>query len=194
MIPLRDDNPTTIRPIFTVALIIVCVAVFFWQSSLGKNQAAAVYALGVIPAVLFGKAQLIPEFQWVAFALTPITSMFLHGGVVHLAGNMAYLWIFGNNIEDAMGHVRFMVFYLLCGVFAVFAQALPDTGSTIPMIGTTDMVFSASLQLVVRRRRSRYCMARPCRWILSGNDIATSFQTSGSAMVSSRSKFRRMAR
>jgi membrane associated rhomboid family serine protease len=140
MIPLRDDNPTTIRPIFTVALIIVCVAVFFWQSSLGKNQAAAVYALGVIPAVLFGKAQLIPEFQWVAFALTPITSMFLHGGVVHLAGNMAYLWIFGNNIEDAMGHVRFMVFYLLCGVFAVFAQALPDTGSTIPMIGASGAI------------------------------------------------------
>ena len=140
MIPLRDDNPTTIQPVLTVALIVVCALTFFWQLSLGRGQAAAVYALGVIPAVLFDEARLVSELEWVAPALTPITSMFLHGGILHLAGNMLYLWIFGNNIEDAMGHARFIVFYLLCGVAAVFAQALPDTSSTIPMIGASGAI------------------------------------------------------
>jgi membrane associated rhomboid family serine protease len=140
LIPLRDDNPTTIRPLLTVALIVVCALTFFWQLSLGRGQEAAVYALGVIPAVLFDEARLVSELEWVAPALTPITSMFLHGGILHLAGNMLYLWIFGNNIEDAMGHARFIVFYLLCGVAAVFAQALPDTSSTIPMIGASGAI------------------------------------------------------
>jgi len=72
--------------------------------------------------------------------LTPFTSMFLHGGFMHLGGNMLYLWIFGNNIEDAMGHGRFIVFYLLCGVAAVFAQALPDPESAIPMIGASGAI------------------------------------------------------
>ena len=123
-----------------MALIAVCALTFFWQLSLGQNQGAAVYALGVIPAVLFDDARLVSELEWVAPALTPITSMFLHGGILHLAGNMLYLWIFGNNIEDAMGHARFIVFYLLCGVAAVFAQALPDTSSTIPMIGASGAI------------------------------------------------------
>ena len=118
-----------------MALIAVCTLTFIWQLSLGQGQQAAVYALGVIPAVLFDDARLVSELEWVAPVLTPITSMFLHGGILHLAGNMLYLWIFGNNIEDAMGHARVIVFYLLCGVAAVFAQALPDTSSTIPMIG-----------------------------------------------------------
>jgi len=123
-----------------VALIVVCALTFFWQLSLGRGQEAAVYALGVIPAVLFDEARLVSELEWVAPALTPITSMFLHGGILHLAGNMLYLWIFGNNIEDAMGHARFIVFYLLCGIAAVFAQALPDTSSTIPMIGASGAI------------------------------------------------------
>ena len=123
-----------------MALIVVCALTFFWQLSLGRGQEAAVYALGVIPAVLFDEARLASELEWVAPALTPITSMFLHGGILHLAGNMLYLWIFGNNIEDAMGHARFIVFYLLCGVAAVFAQALPDTSSTIPMIGASGAI------------------------------------------------------
>ena len=123
-----------------MALIVVCALTFFWQLSLGRGQEAAVYALGVIPAVLFDEARLVSELEWVAPALTPITSMFLHGGILHLAGNMLYLWIFGNNIEDAMGHARFIVFYLLCGVAAVFAQALPDTSSTIPMIGASGAI------------------------------------------------------
>ena len=155
MIPLRDDNPTTIRPLVTVALMVACILIFLWQSSLGVGRGAAVYALGVIPAVLFGQAQLAPELGWVTPVLTPMTSMFLHGGIFHLLGNMLYLWIFGNNIEDAMGHGRFVVFYLLCGIAAVFAQALPDTSSVIPMIGASGAisgVLGAYLLLYPRAR------------------------------------------
>ena len=155
MIPLRDDNPTTIRPLVTVGLIVACILIFLWQSSLGVGQGAAVYALGVIPAVLFGQAQLAPELGWVTPVLTPMTSMFLHCGIFLLLGNMLYLWIFGNNIEDAMGHGRFVVFYLLCGIAAVFAQALPDTSSVIPMIGASGAisgVLGAYLLLYPRAR------------------------------------------
>jgi len=140
MIPLRDDNPTERPPVFTVLLIAACVLVFLWQLSLGKAQQRAILALGVIPSVLFGEKQLSPELALVPPELTILTSMFLHGGWMHLIGNMLYLWVFGNNVEDAMGHLRFLVFYVLCGAAAVFAQALPNPASTIPMIGASGAI------------------------------------------------------
>ena len=141
MIPLRDDNPTTIQPLVTVAVIILCSLVFLWQISLGgRGFEAAVLSLGVIPAALLGGKTLPPELALVPPVLTVFTSMFLHGSWMHLIGNMLYLWIFGNNVEDAMGHVRFVLFYLLCGVAAVLAQSLPNTESTIPMIGASGAI------------------------------------------------------
>ncbi len=141
MIPLHDDNPTTLRPVVTVALIAACVAAFLWQVSLGQDgYRHAVYSLGFIPAVFFGERMLAPELAVVPPALTLVTSMFLHGGLWHLLGNMLYLWIFGNNVEDAMGHARFVVFYLLCGVAAAFGQGILDPGSTIPMIGASGAI------------------------------------------------------
>ncbi len=141
MIPLHDDNPTTIKPFLTIALIAASSLVFLWQLSLGaRGFEMAVYRLGVIPATLLGDKMLPPELAVVPPTLTVFTSMFLHGGWMHLIGNMLYLWIFGNNVEDAMGHVRFVVFYLLCGIAAVFAQALPNTDSTIPMIGASGAI------------------------------------------------------
>ena len=140
MIPLHDDNPTERTPFLTVGLIGACVLVYLWQWSLGPEQTAAVYALGVIPAVVFDHARLSPELEWIAPVLTPFTSLFLHGGFMHLAGNMLYLWIFGNNIEDAMGHSRFIVFYVICGIAAVLAQALPNPESTVPMIGASGAI------------------------------------------------------
>lgn len=140
MIPLHDDNPTEIKPYVTVTLIAGCTAVFLWQLTLGASAEGAVYALGVIPAVLFGNTILNPELAIVPPAATVITSMFLHGGWMHLIGNMLYLWIFGNNVEDVMGHGRFIIFYLLCGSAAVFAQVLPDPSSTTPMIGASGAI------------------------------------------------------
>jgi len=141
MIPLHDDNPTAIAPIVTVAVIVICVLVFLWQASLGgQGFQAAVFSLGVIPAVLLNQAHLPAELALVPPYLTVLTSMFLHGGFMHLAGNMLYLWIFGNNVEDAMGHVRFVIFYLLCGAAAVAVQVLQNPASEVPMIGASGAI------------------------------------------------------
>lgn len=129
MIPIRDFNPTTRRPYVTIALIAICILVFLWQMSLDPRTGhAMVQFLGFIPALLFGQATFGPEGGLVPAWTTLVTSMFLHGGFMHLAGNMLYLWIFGNNIEDVMGHGRYLVFYLLCGLAAAMAQAVPDMG------------------------------------------------------------------
>ncbi|HEX5420086.1 MAG TPA: rhomboid family intramembrane serine protease [Gammaproteobacteria bacterium] len=154
MIPLRDDNPTMLRPIATVAIIVVCTLVFLWQIALPKRaEQEVVYALGLIPAVLLGNGQLPEMLRWVPAPLTIFTSMFLHGGFLHIAGNMLYLWIFGDNVEDRMGHGRFVLFYLICGVVAALSQALPAPDSTVPMIGASGAisgVLGASLLLYPR--------------------------------------------
>ncbi len=140
-IPLYDDNPTLRPSVLTWLIIAACVAVYLWQFSLPTRAGEAiVYSLGVIPAVLFGRAELPPQLQMVPGWASVFTSMFLHGGWMHLLGNMLYLWIFGNNVEDAMGHGRFLVFYLLCGLAAALAQSLIDPGSTIPMIGASGAI------------------------------------------------------
>lgn len=141
MIPLRDDNPTELRPIVTVTIIVLCLLVFALQLALGNaGFGAMVYRFGFTPAALFGD----PVDHAHAGALSPLitifTSMFLHGGVAHAAGNMLYLWIFGNNVEDAMGHTRFIVFYLVCGAAAAATHAGPSPDSVIPMIGASGAI------------------------------------------------------
>jgi len=141
MIPLHDDNPTSRRPVVTVALIATCVLVYFWQVSLPPQQAqAVVYSYGFVPALLFTDVSLPAELVRVPATMTLVTSMFLHGSFMHVAGNMLYLWVFGNNIEDVCGHLRFVLFYLLCGLVAAFAQALPDPASEVPMIGASGAI------------------------------------------------------
>ena len=140
-LPIGDDNPTERPAILTWVLIAACVAVFLWQAGLDEAASRrAVFALGVVPAVLLGEASLPPELVWVPSWASVLTSMFLHGGLLHIGGNMLYLWIFGNNVEDAMGHGRFLVFYVLCGVAAAMAQALLDPASEVPMIGASGAI------------------------------------------------------
>jgi len=141
MFPIHDENPIRVIPYVTYTLLACCVLAFVWQiTQTSELQNIIVYALGVTPAVLFGGGELAAELAWVPPIATVFTSMFLHGGWMHLIGNMLYLWVFGNNIEAAMGHVRFLVFYVLCGAAAVLAQALPDAGSQIPMIGASGAI------------------------------------------------------
>jgi membrane associated rhomboid family serine protease len=118
----------------------VCVAVFFWQLSLGQAGNSAVFSFGVIPAVLFDDKSLPVGLDILPTWATIFTSMFLHGGWMHLISNMLYLWIFGNNVEDSMGHRRYIFFYLVCGVAAVMAHALVNTDSEIPMIGASGAI------------------------------------------------------
>lgn len=135
--PLFDDNPTRRRPLVCWFVIAACVAVFLWQSALPPGAAyAAVLAWGMIPAALFGDAAAAAPQAAPAWT-TPLSSMFLHGGWMHLLGNMVYLWIFGDNVEDSMGRLRFVLFYLACGVAAAMTQAAVDPNSQVPLIGAS---------------------------------------------------------
>lgn len=142
-IPLYDSNPTHRIPFqyVSVAIIGICILAFLWQQTLaGDAGAKAIYGLGAIPAVIFGIKELPPDLALIPDYLTLITSMFLHGGWMHLIGNMVFLWVLGDNVEDAMGHGRYVIFYLLCGLAAVFAHAGLDPQSTTPMIGASGAI------------------------------------------------------
>jgi len=141
MLPIHDNNPTRTRPLVTIGLIIGCVVVFLWEFTLPlQEQARIIGSLGVTPAYLFNQQPQSDAHQIIPAWMTILTSMFLHGSWMHLLGNMLYLWIFGNNIEDSMGHFRFLIFYLACGVAAVFANAFADTNSLLPMIGASGAI------------------------------------------------------
>ena len=141
MIPLHDDNPTEIQPAVTVSLIVACTLVFFYEVSLPEKVGELfVYQYGAIPALVVGHKLPPADLMAVSPIMTLITSMFLHGGWMHLIGNMLYLWIFGNNIEDVMGHVRSVIFYLTCGIVATLSHAVIEPSSTIPMVGASGAI------------------------------------------------------
>ena len=126
MIPLRDIIPSRTTPVVTITLIAINVLVFLYELSLGRAVDAFTLYWGLVPAA----------FSWV----TVFTSMFLHGGFMHVAGNMLYLWIFGDNVEDRMGHGRYLVFYVLCGVAAALAQTITVPDSVVPMVGASGAI------------------------------------------------------
>lgn len=161
MIPLHDDNPTELTPYVTYSLITLCVVIFLWQLSLGRQAPLASFSFGVIPAVLFDFKALPEQVALIPAWATVFTSMFLHGSWMHLLGNMLYLWIFGNNVEDAMGYVRFVCFYLLCGIAAVFAQSLPNPHSEIPMIGASGAISGVLGAYLLLYPRARVLVAIP---------------------------------
>jgi membrane associated rhomboid family serine protease len=140
MFPLSDDNPRILTPIVTGGLVAACVLVFLWQLSLGPASEAAFYGYGMIPARLLGDAELPAGIPSVSPTATLFTSMFMHGGLLHLGGNMLFLWIFGDNVEDSMGHIRYFIFYLICGVAAALTQAWIEPNSTIPMVGASGAI------------------------------------------------------
>ena len=144
MLPLRDNNPTNITSYVTFALIAANVLVFLIMLALPDElEGRAKFALGAIPAVIFQIKEIVAEDAILPSSidfLSVITSQFLHGGWWHLIYNMLFLWIFGNNIEDAMGHWRFFVFYLLCGIGAALINAGMEPDSRIPTIGASGAI------------------------------------------------------
>ena len=126
MIPLRDVIPSRTTPVVTVALIALNAVVFLYEVSLGQAVNEFAFTWGLVPAY----------FSW----LSVLTSMFLHGGFLHFGGNMLYLWIFGDNVEDRMGHGRFLTFYVLCGVAAALTQTFTNADSVIPMVGASGAI------------------------------------------------------
>ena len=141
MIPLKDDNPTSGRPVVTYFLIGICVVIFLIQlGSQSYKTGQLFYSYGLIPSVLMGYDQLPMDLYAVPAYLTIFTSMFMHGGFMHLIGNMLYMWIFADNIEDSLGPKKFIIFYLLSGIGAATAQILMDTHSQVPMVGASGAI------------------------------------------------------
>jgi membrane associated rhomboid family serine protease len=161
MIPISDDNPAQLTPVVTWAIIALCVAAYVWERSLGHDLDAAIAVLGFVPASLRNAVAARPGFASLPPGVTIFSSMFLHGGLLHLGGNMLYLWIFGNNVEDAMGHGRFIVFYLICGVAAALALALIDPGSRVPMIGASGAISGVLAAYVLLFPRARVTVIVP---------------------------------
>ena len=161
MIPVRDDNPVRGIPVVTIGLMLVSMGVYLWQLSLSPEAArTAIHLLGFVPAALFGHAE-FPSGAWVSPPGSIFTAMFLHGDFLHLAVNMVYLWVFGDNVEDRVGRGRFVAFYLICGAIAALTQALPDTHSSVPMIGASGAVSGVLGAYVVLYPRANVLMAMP---------------------------------
>jgi rhomboid family protein len=170
MFPYRDDNPTLATPVVT--LLLIAANVVFWVAVQGMGAeptlSRSVCELGLIPGEFLGRLPdgfSIPmsrstvcvvtgERSW----FTPLTSMFMHGGWFHLIGNMWFLWVFGNNVEDSMGHLRYLGFYLLCGVAAAATQTLVNPSSAIPMVGASGAISGVMGAYIVLYPRVRVHM------------------------------------
>ena len=139
--PFADENPTTKKPIVSWSIIFICSLIFLnyvFEQEYIKEQ--IFLSFGMIPAILFGHSELSSSLKVVPAFISIITSMFLHGGWMHLIGNMTYLYIFGDNVEEILGKTKFIIFYLLTGGFAALSQSILDTDSTIPMIGASGAI------------------------------------------------------
>ncbi len=148
MIPLRDVIPSRTKPGVTISLIVVNVLVYLFQSSLSdRGQESFIYAFGVVPAYF--------TFESV------LTSMFVHGGLAHLIGNMLFLWIFGDNVEDRMGHLRYLIFYVVSGFVAALSQVWLDPASLVPMVGASGAIAGVMGAYLVLYPRSRVLMLFP---------------------------------
>ncbi len=138
MIPLKDRNPTRRVPIVNIIIIVLNIAVFMYQVSLGRGLEGFLYKFGVVPDAISNSISTVQLSPKVFFPL--FSSMFLHGGWLHLGGNMLYLWVFGDNVEDKLGRGRYLVFYLLCGIAASVAHIIIDPHSTIPTVGASGAI------------------------------------------------------
>ncbi|BAZ43954.1 rhomboid family protein [Chondrocystis sp. NIES-4102] len=140
MIPLRDENPTSSTPIVVYGLIAINIIVFIHQISLGSELGSFLQLYAVIPKQLSESFGGIAVNQPVPEIATLITSQFLHGGLMHIGGNMLFLWTFGDNIEHDLGHVKFLLFYLICGILAGLSHWLFAMQSTIPTLGASGAI------------------------------------------------------
>lgn len=141
MFPINDDNPTNSTAYVTYTLVVLNVLIFIYELSLTPPQLERFFQLyAVIPRELTASFSGINVNQPVLEPLTLITSQFLHGGLAHIFGNMLFLWIFGNNIEDQLGHLKYLIFYLACGALAALSQWFFSTQSALPSLGASGAI------------------------------------------------------
>jgi membrane associated rhomboid family serine protease len=166
-LPISDDNPRQRTPVVTILFIVVNVAAFMFELSRGLQQTTLDY--GLIPSFFlhgsrYGVIDQLGQMerQEVPARVTLFTSMFLHGGFLHILGNMWFLWIFGDNVEDSMGRVRYFLFYILCGVIAGLTQVLASPDSTLPMVGASGAIAGVLGAYLILFPRARV----RCLWVL----------------------------
>ncbi len=151
MVPLRDENPISITPYITILLIAINILVFIYELSLSKPELDTFFRLyAVVPRELTASFEGFPVGQPVPEPLTLITSQFLHAGFLHIGSNMLFLWIFGNNIEEKLGGIRFLIFYLTCGALAALAQWFFSVGSLIPALGASGAIAGVMGAYIIR--------------------------------------------
>lgn len=136
MIPLRDTTKSHSFPFINITLITINILIFLYEQSLGDNLYEFIYQYGLIPTVLFSKSDLTLTDRLLPF----LSSMFLHAGWMHIIGNMLFLYIFGDNVEDRMGHLKYLAFYILTGFIAAFFQIATNLSSQIPMVGASGAI------------------------------------------------------
>jgi membrane associated rhomboid family serine protease len=155
MFPIDDDNPTRITPYVTFALIAINVLVFIYELGFSERGLTQFfYQWAIVPQQLTGALTGAP-YQVLRGGeppeiLTLITSQFLHGGFAHIAGNMLFLWIFGNNVEDQLGHIKYLIFYLACGVLAGLTQWFFSQGSQVPSLGASGAIAGVMGAYIIR--------------------------------------------
>ncbi|MEN3038834.1 MAG: rhomboid family intramembrane serine protease [Candidatus Kryptonium sp.] len=138
MIPLKDTIPSRSYPVVTLTLIVINILVFLYELSLGEKLSEFFDIFGVVPATYFELKESEAPLLLIYYPF--LTSMFLHGGWMHLIGNMIYLWVFGDNVEDRMGHFRYLLFYVLCGVAAGLTHVYTNPASEIPAVGASGAI------------------------------------------------------
>jgi membrane associated rhomboid family serine protease len=153
MIPIRDTVPSRTYPIVTIGLIAVNSVIFLYELSLGSRLSGFLSTFGLVPARYF---HLVDEGKAYIIRFLPFfTSMFLHGGWFHIIGNMWYLWIFGDNVEDRMGHAKYLIFYILCGLVAGFTHLFTNSNSGLPTVGASGAIAGVMGAYLVLYPRAR---------------------------------------
>ena len=162
MIPLKDDNPISSKPIVTYFLIGLCVLIFLIQLGSDSYKTGKLfYSYGLIPSVLMGHNQLPIDLYVIPAAATIFSSMFMHGGFMHILGNMLYMWIFADNIEEDLGKTKFTIFYFLSGIGAAMTQVLIDTQSQIPMVGASGAIGGVLGAYLINHPKARVLVLIP---------------------------------
>jgi len=161
VVPLRDENPTTITPYITYGLIIINILVFILELSLQQQGQLEEFfqAWAVVPQQLTAK----PQGEWI----TLFSSQFLHGGWLHLGGNMLFLWIFGNNVEDCLGHIKYLLFYLVCGALAALAHWFFSMNSAIPSLGASGAIAGVMGAYIIRYPKAKIVTLIPLYFIFT---------------------------
>ena len=162
LLPIRDENSKRIFPLTTLILLAANIGIFVYQMIQGEQGQAFIYRFGTIPWEIVNFREL-PDLKWdfqspVPNLITLVTSMFLHGGLLHLIGNMLYLWIFADNVEALMGHGRFVFFYLLCGIAATLTHVAFSPDSTLPMVGASGAISGVLGAYFIRFPRAKVHM------------------------------------